>query len=477
MPFCYNMTARYRQKGRPMEQNTQLQRSQRMGTEPEGKLLLSMAVPMMLSMLVQALYNIVDSIYVSRVAEDCLTALSLAFPAQNILIGLATGTGVGVSTMVSRALGAGDKKQANRVAGNALFLSGCCWLLMVVFGVFAAKPFIHSQTTSESIRAYGDIYMQIVAIGSLFVYVEICFERLLQSTGQTKLSMWAQIIGAASNIILDPFFIFGWCGLPAMGTAGAAIATVLGQFLGALSGLIFHRRKNKELRLSVADFRPDKRIISEIYRIGFPSILMMGIGSITNYLMNGILIAFTSTAVAVYGAYFKLQSFFFMPVFGINNAMIPVIGFNYGAGKKERIYRTNRYAVLYAFCCMLLGFFAFTFLPKTLLGIFSPSEQMLFIGVPALRRICIHFPVAAFCIVAGSVCQALNKSMFSFISSILRQLVVLVPAAWLLSRTGDVNMIWWCFPIAEVMSAAANGFFLRRAYKDMERTLEARSKS
>ena len=368
-----------------MEETNSLARSRRMGEMPEGKLLLSMAVPMMLSMLVQALYNIVDSVYVAKVSEDCLSALSLAFPAQNILIGLATGTGVGVSTMLSRALGSRDNKLANRVAGNSLFLCVCCWIIMAIFGMFFADAFIHSQTDIESIRSYGDSYLRIVTIGSVFVYFEINFERLLQSTGQTKLSMWAQIIGAVANIILDPFFIYGWCGLPAMGTTGAAIATVIGQAFGALAGFLFHHKHNKEVNIRLSDCRPDGRIILDIYRIGFPSILMVGIGSLTNYLMNRILMAFTSTAVALYGAYFKLQSFFFMPVFGLNNGIVPIVGYNYGARKKERIYRTIRYGVLYAVCILAVGLLLFEAIPGVLLQAFSPSEHMLAIGIPALR--------------------------------------------------------------------------------------------
>ena len=445
--------------------------SRRMGELPEGRLLLQMAVPMMLSMLVQALYNVVDSIYVAQVSEDCLSALSLAFPAQNIMIGLGTGTGVGVSTLVSRALGRRDGEQASRVGGTAIFLSLCCWGLMALFGLFLARPFIYSQTEIESIRGYADSYLQIVTIGSLFVYLEICVERLLQSTGLTRLSMWTQMIGAVTNIILDPFFIFGWLGLPAMGTAGAAVATVIGQAVGAGVGFLFHVRRNLELPIPLRAIRPHGRIIREIYAIGFPSILMMCIGSLTNYLMNRILIGFTSTAVAVYGAYFKIQSFFFMPVFGINNGLIPIIGYNYGARKRERIYRSFRYGVLYASCFMLLGFALFQLIPQVLLGMFHPSASMLTIGVAALRRISVHFLVAGFCIVAGSTCQALDRSIYSFFISVLRQLVALIPAAWLLSRTGDVNMVWWAFPIAELMSFAASSFFLRRSFRRMEETL------
>ncbi len=443
--------------------------SSRMGEMPEGKLLLTLAIPMMLSMLVQALYNIVDSIYVSRVSEDCLSALSLAFPAQNIMIGLGTGTGVGVSTLVSRALGSRDERLASRTAGTAVALGVVCWVLMALFGIFGADWFIRSQTDIESIRSYTDSYLRIVTIGSLFVYQEITVERLLQSTGQTTLSMWTQMVGAVTNIILDPFFIYGWCGLPAMGTAGAAIATVIGQAMGTAVGFIFHFKKNRELPIHLRDIRLPWPIVRDIYRIGFPSILMVAIGSVTNYLMNIILIGFTSTAVAVYGAYFKIQSFFFMPVFGLNNGIIPIIGYNYGARKKERIYRTIRYGVIYASCFMLLGVACFQLIPQVLLGIFSPSETMLAIGVPALRRISLSFLLAGFCIVAGSACQALDKSMFSFFVSVLRQVVALIPAAWLLSLTGDVNNVWWCFPIAELMSLAASIFFLRKALKDMEK--------
>lgn len=448
--------------------------SRRMGEMQEGRLLLKLAIPMMLSMLVQALYNIVDSIYVSMVSEDCLSALSLAFPAQNIMIGLATGTGVGVSTLISRALGRGDREEASKTAGTAIFLCFCCWALMALFGIFGADGFIRSQTNVESIRTYADSYLRIVTIGSLFVYLEVCAERFLQSTGLTKYSMWTQIIGAVTNIILDPFFIFGWCGLPAMGTAGAAIATIIGQAFGAFFGFLFHIRRNREVPLALRDISPVGRIVRRIYQIGFPSILMMGIGSITNYLMNIILGAFTSTAVAVYGVYFKIQSFFFMPVFGLNNAMIPIIGYNYGAGKKERIYRTIRFAVMYATFFLVLGFLVFQLFPAQLLSIFSPSETMLAIGVKALRRISWHFIFAGFCIVAGSACQALDRSLYSLFVSILRQVVALIPAAWLLSLTGDVNNVWWCFPIAEIVSVIASAFFLRSALRGMEKSLSER---
>ena len=445
--------------------------SSRMGEMPEGKLLLTLAVPMMLSMLVQALYNIVDSIYVARVSEDCLTALSLVFPAQNIMIGLATGTGVGVSTLISRALGRHDPKQASKVAGNALFLCVCCWALMFFFGLFGADWFINTQTDDPAIRAHAKSYLKIVSMISIFVYFEICFERFLQSTGLTKYSMWTQIIGAVINIVLDPFFIFGWCGLPAMGTAGAAIATVMGQAVGTAVGLLFHLKYNKEVAIDLKYLAPSGRIIGAIYRIGFPSILMMCIGSVTNYTMNRILIGFTSTAVAVYGAYFKVQSFFFMPVFGLNNGLIPILGYNYGAGKRDRIHRSIKYGVLYAAVFMVAGCIIFELIPDILLMAFSPSDEMLRIGVPALRRIAIHFPLASFCIIAGSACQALDKSFLSLITSCMRQLIALIPSAYLLSLTGNVDNVWWCFLIAEFMSLIFSAFFLRKTLHDVDKTL------
>ena len=447
--------------------------SARMGQMPEGKLLLTLAVPIMLSMLVQALYNIVDSIYVAQVSEDCLTALSLVFPAQNIMIGLATGTGVGVSSLISRALGADDRERAVRVAGNALFLCLCCWAAMFIFGVFGAQWFVNTQIDDAAVRDYAGSYLRIVSMGSVFLYFEITFERFLQSSSLTKLSMWTQMAGALTNIVLDPFFIYGWCGLPAMGTAGAAVATVLGQAVGAGLGLFFHLKHNKEVPLGLKFIRPKGRLIGEIYEIGFPSIIMMCIGSLTNYIMNLLLVSFTKTAVAVYGAYFKLQSFFFLPVFGINNGLIPIIGYNYGAGKVDRIHRTIRYGVLFAAVFMLLGLALFELAPGLLLSAFNPSAEMLDIGTHAMRRIALHFPIAAFCIVAGSACQALNKSMFSLITSCMRQIFALIPAAYLLSLTGDVNNIWWCFLIAEIVSFIFSFFFLRKAMRDADRRLRA----
>ena len=448
--------------------------SNKMGIAPEGRLLLSMAMPIMLSMLVQSLYNIVDSMYVARMSENCLTALSLAFPAQNIMIGLATGTGVGVSALISRSLGAGDPRRAGKVAGNSLFLAACCWLLMVAFGLFGSRWFVYTQTTDAVIREHTLSYLNIVSIASLFVYLQIAAEKLLQSTGRTKLSMWTQMFGAVINIVLDPFFIFGWCGLPAMGTAGAAIATVIGQAGAAGLGMFLHLRKNREIHIHLRDLIPEWHIVRDIYKIGIPSILMMCISSFTNFSMNRILIGFTPTAVAVYGSYFKIQSFIFMPVFGLNSAIIPMVGYNYGAAKPQRVYRTIRFGVMYAMSLMCFGLLLFQLIPGTLLQLFAPSAEMLAIGIPALRIISIHFPIAAFCVVAVSACQALDKSLYSMFCSLLRQLVVLVPSAYFLSLSGNVDRVWWCFPIAEIMAAVAGAFFLWQAIKGMKKNLAQR---
>ncbi|MBE6969767.1 MAG: MATE family efflux transporter [Ruminococcaceae bacterium] len=449
--------------------------SRKMGEQPVAKLLITMALPVMFSMLTQAFYNVVDSIYVSRVSEDCLAALSIAFPVQNMLIGLATGTAVGVGTLISRALGAGDNRRADKVAGVSIFLMFCCWALLATFGIFFAESFFNAQTDMESIRQSGTVYLRIVCIGSIFAYGEIGFNRMLQATSLTRLSMWGQLVGALTNILLDPFFIFGWCGLPAMGTAGAALATVIGQATGAAVAITLNLRKNKELTFRLKDIRPDWKIIGRIYRIGAPSILMIAVGSVMNFTMNRILMGFTSTAVAVFGTYGKLQSFAFMPVFGLNNAMVPIIGYNYGAGKKERIYQVLRWAVTYAAIIMFTILLIFQTIPHLLLAAFDASETMLSIGIPALRRISLCFVFAGFCVVAGSACQALDKSFASLLVSILRQVVVLLPAAWLLAQSGDVNMVWWAFPIAEIMSLLASAAFLWNAIRHMEKSLAVKT--
>jgi len=443
----------------------------KMGSMPMPKLILSMSLPMMASMLVQALYNVVDSIFVAQISEDALAALSLAFPAQNIMIGISTGTAVGFGSLLSRALGAGDHKRANRVAGNAILLMVVSWCVVLLFGFFGSEAFIRTQTTSESIAQYGATYLRIVSCFSLGVYCEVGFNRLLMATGRTTLAMSVQMVGAVTNLILDPIMIFGYFGCPAMGVAGAAYATIIGQFVGAGVGIILNIRLNRDLRFSRGMFRPDLPLIRDIYQIGLPSILMVAIGSVMTFCMNKILIVFSSTAVAVFGAYFKLQSFFFMPVIGLNNGVIPIIAYNYGARDLSRIREATRCAIFFAFSIMVVACCIFSFLPHVLLSFFSPSQAMLDIGIPALRIIGLHYLLAGICIPISSSFQALGHAIYSFIVSAARQLVVLIPAAYLLSLTGRLELIWWSFPLAELMSLVVCVFFRKRLMRQVEQEL------
>jgi len=443
------------------------QQENKMGIMPVNKLLLNMSVPMMISMLVQALYNIVDSIFVARVSEDALTAVSLAFPIQTLLIAVGAGTGVGVNALLSKTLGEKNYETANKTAVNAIFLAFMSFLLFVVIGLTVVKPFYLSQvkTTESDIYTMGVQYLSIVCICSFGVYAQFVFEKLLQSTGRTFYSMLSQLAGAVTNIVLDPILIFGMFGLPKMGVAGAAIATVIGQCVGATVGIFFNFTRNKELTISFKGFRPDGRIIGRIYKVGVPSIIMQAIGSVMTYSMNLILIQFTSTATAVFGVYFKLQSFFFMPVIGINNGMVPIIAYNYGAGKRTRIVKTIKYSMCYAFLLMFLGFLTFELIPGGLLGMFDASEEMLAIGIKALRTIGVHFLIAWYCIIAGSVFQAVGNGVYSLIVSVARQLVILIPAAYILAGIGGLDFVWWAFPIAELMSLCVSTIFLVITWK------------
>ena len=445
----------------------------KMGTMPIGKLVFNMSLPMMVSMLVQALYNIVDSIFVAKLSENALTAVSLAFPLQTLLIAVATGTGVGMNALLSKSLGEHNFKKANKIADNAAFIYAISYIVFLILGFTIVRPFYASQigNADVEIMELGIDYLSTVMIFSFGLFTQIFFERLLTSTGRTIFSMTSQLCGAITNIILDPIMIFGLLGFPKMGVTGAAVATVIGQCVAGIVAGTCNHKYNHDVSLSFKGFRPDIRLIGHIYAVGIPSIIMQSIGSIMTYSMNRILIEFSSTATAVFGVYFKLQSFFFMPVFGLNNGIVPIVGYNYGARKKERIYRTIRYGVLFAVCILAVGLLLFETIPGVLLLAFSPSEHMLAIGIPALRKIAIHFPIAAFCIVGGSVCQALGKSLYSFFTSVLRQVMALIPAAYLLSLTGNVGNVWWCFPIAEVVSACATAFFLRRALQNMDREL------
>ncbi len=439
----------------------------KMGVMPENKLLISMSLPMMISMLVQALYNVVDSIFVSRIDENALTAVSLAFPIQSVLISLGVGMGVGVNALLSRSLGEKDYDTVNKSAMNGLFLSFLNFIVFIFVGLFAVKPFYMGQTDDAQIIGYGMEYLTIVCCFSLGVFFQFTFERLLQSTGRTLATMVTQSAGAVTNLILDPILIFGLFGAPKLGVAGAAIATVTGQFVAAILACILNLKINKEIHFQFRGFRPSLDTIKKIYVVGLPSIIMQSIGSIMVYGLNQILIAFSSTATAVFGVYFKLQSFIFMPVFGLNNGVVPIVAFNFGARKRARMIKTIKLAAIYAFFIMLAGTAVFQFFPEGLLRMFNASDNMLGMGVPALRIISVHFPVAAYCIVVGSVFQATGYAVYSMIVSIMRQIVVLLPAAFLLSLTGNVNNVWWAFLIAEAASFTVTTICLIRINRNV----------
>ena len=440
----------------------------KMGVLPVGKLLLGMAAPIMISMLVQAFYNVVDSIFVSRLSENALSAVSLAFPLQNLMIAVGGGTAMGMNALLARSLGAKKQNDADRAANTGVFLALMSFVIFAVVGALGARAFFEVQTDVEEIVNYGTDYALICLCCSIGIFMQFCCERLLQATGRTSLAMWTQLVGAVINIILDPILIFGMFGMPRMEVAGAAVATVIGQIAAAIIGIILNIRHNPEIHLSFKKIRWHGPTVRQIYRIGVPSIIMQCIGSIMNFAMNMILIGFTTTATAVFGAYFKLQSFVFMPVFGLNNAMVPIISYNYGADKSDRVKKTVKLSILTAVIIMALGVLAFELIPDTLLSMFNPSAEMLAIGEPALRIIGCHFLLAGFCIVAGSVCQAIGNPMYSLIVSVCRQLFVLLPAAWLLSQTGQLVLVWLAFPIAETVSLLMSAFFLRKTLKAVE---------
>ena len=447
----------------------------KMGTMPMNKLLLSMALPMMISMLVQALYNIVDSVFVSMINENALTAVSLAFPIQSLMIALSTGTGVGINAVLSRSLGEKNQENVNKAAENGVFLAIVSYVLFLIIGLLIAKPFYLSQTKNEEIVSYGVTYLTIVCICSIGMFTQMTFEKLLQSTGRTMYTMVTQSIGAVINIIFDPILIFGLFGFPKLGVAGAAAATVFGQAVAGTLAILFNVKVNKDIQLDFRKFRPDKMMIGKIYAVGVPSIIMQAIGSVMTYGMNLILIQFTSTATAVFGVYFKVQSFIFMPVFGLNNGMVPIVAYNYGAGSKKRVKHVTRLSITYAVSIMLIGLLVFQIFPDKLLAMFNASENMLAIGVPALRIIASTFIVAGVCIALGSVFQALGYGIYSMLVSLARQLLVLLPAAWILARlgqsVGNDNLVWLSFPIAELVSLAVTLLLFVRLYRKVIRAL------
>lgn len=458
-------------KNQQHNDNQQITTENKMGTMPVGKLLIQISLPIMISMFVQALYNIVDSIFVAKLSTDALTAVSLAFPIQNLMISAGVGTGVGINALLSMRLGQKDNKAVNQTALNGVFLVIITIVLFIILGLTIPHAYLKSQTSNMQIVELGTDYLEICMIFCFGLFLAITFERLLQSTGRTVLSMISQLAGAITNIILDPVMIFGLLGFPAMGIKGAAWATVIGQITGALISIILNIKINKEINFNPKGFKPQSKIIIDIYKVGIPSILLGSIGSVLTYLLNLILGAFSTVAIAVYGVYFKLQSFVFMPVFGLNNGIVPIVAYNFGAKYKKRIIDSIKMCAIVALAIMGLGTFIFEVFPGQLLAMFSPNEEMLEIGIPALRIIAIHFPIAAIGITFTSVFQAFGRGFLSMCVSFIRQIFALLPSAWLLSLTGNINNFWWAFVIAELFSLIACIFAMKNVYKTQIKNL------
>ena len=440
----------------------------KMGTMPVNKLLISMSLPMIISMLVQAMYNIVDSVFVAQISENALTAVSLAFPLQNLMIAFAGGTAVGVNALLSRSLGEKNQDHVNQTAVNSVFIFLVTAVIFMIAGLTLSNLFFNVQTTNTEIVNAGTQYSMIVVGCSIGLFCQFLFERLLQATGRTLFTMVTQGLGAIINIILDPIFIFGLCGFPKMGVAGAALETITGQIIACLLALFFNLKFNHDIHFKFKRFRPNAHIVKQIYSVGIPSIIMQSIGSVMTFGMNTILITFSTTATAVFGVYFKLQSFVFMPVFGLNNGMIPIIAYNLGAKQKKRMFDTIKLAMIYATGMMIIGVIFFETIPQTLLGFFNASEAMIKIGTPALRIIAIHFIFAGFSIVCSATFQAVGKGTYSLLTSLIRQLLVLLPCAYVLSLTGNLDLIWLCFPIAEIFSAVTSFILMKRTRRHLE---------
>lgn len=444
----------------------------KMGVMPINKLIITMSLPMVVSMLVQALYNVVDSVFVSRLSEDALTAVSMAFPMQNLMISVAVGIGVGINAMLSRSLGEKNFDAANKTAENGIFLELIGYILFLLIGIFITKPFFLAQSASDEITAMGIEYTGICLIMSFGIFMQIASERILQSTGRTVYTMITQTTGAVINIILDPILIFGLFGMPKMGVAGAAAATVTGQICAAIFATVLNIKCNPDVHISFKGFRPETKYVRTILAVGVPSIIMSSVGSVMTFGMNKILITFSSTAVAVFGIYFKLNSFIFMPVFGLNNGTVPIISYNYGAKNKKRLTKTIKLAIVYAVTMMLAGLALFQLIPDVLLRLFDASDHMLEIGVPALKVISLSFSFAGICIVISSCFQALGHGFLSMFVSIVRQLIVLLPSAFILAKLGGIHAVWWSFNIAEIFSLSLSLIFYRYIYNKTIRPLE-----
>ncbi len=453
----------------------EVQAENKMGTMPVNKLLVNISLPMVISMLVQALYNIVDSIFVAQIDEYALTAVSLAFPVQNFMIAVAAGTGVGVNALLSKRLGEKRFQEVDLTANNAVFLALCNYLFFLLIGIFFSGIYFRMQTDIPEIIEYGKVYMFICTALSFGMFGQFCFERLLQATGRTVCTMITQTTGAVLNLIFDPILIFGLFGFPKLGIAGAAIATVFGQIMAMLFGFYYNKRKNTEISLSLRQIRPEKKTLKQIYEVAVPAILMQSIGSVMTFFMNKILLGFTSTAAAVFGVYFKLQSFIFMPVFGMNNGLIPIVAYNFGAGYKERILKVTKSSSIAAVVIMLIGLLTAELIPDKLLLLFNASGQMLEIGIPALRILSLCYVFAGVSVVASGVFQGLGKGVYSLVLSVIRQIVILIPAAYLLSLTGKLTAVWFSFPIAEFVALVAAIFYLKYITKNLDQLIANRT--
>ncbi len=453
----------------------EVQAENKMGTMPVNKLLVNISLPMVISMLVQALYNIVDSIFVAQIDEYALTAVSLAFPVQNFMIAVAAGTGVGVNALLSKRLGEKRFQEVDLTANNAVFLALCNYLFFLLIGIFFSGIYFRMQTDIPEIIEYGKVYMFICTALSFGMFGQFCFERLLQATGRTVCTMITQTTGAVLNLIFDPILIFGLFGFPKLGIAGAAIATVFGQIMAMLFGFYYNKRKNTEISLSLHQIRPEKKTLKQIYEVAVPAILMQSIGSVMTFFMNKILLGFTSTAAAVFGVYFKLQSFIFMPVFGMNNGLIPIVAYNFGAGYKERILKVTKSSSIAAVVIMLIGLLTAELIPDKLLLLFNASGQMLEIGIPALRILSLCYVFAGVSVVASGVFQGLGKGVYSLVLSVIRQIVILIPAAYLLSLTGKLTAVWFSFPIAEFVALVAAIFYLKYITKNLDQLIANRT--
>ena len=449
------------EKGMPVTEN-------KMGYMPIRPLMISMSLPAIISMTINALYNIVDSYFVARISEDALTAVSIIMPLQMMIIAVGVGTGVGINSLISRRLGARRQEDADKAATTGILLGVCNWLVFVLVGLLLPGAFVSAYAKPGTyIYEAATQYLMIVFCGSFFIFVQVNLEKILQATGNMKAPMICSMSGAITNVILDPIMIFGLLGFPKLGVVGAAIATVIGQVVGFTIGVcILFGGKNHLVNIRFKGFRPEKRIIKEIYQVALPSIIMQSIASVMNVLYNMILVAYSTTAVAVLGVYFKIQSFVFMPVFGLNQGVLPIIGFNYGARNKERVKEARKEGIRLALFFMVIGLILFQTIPDKLLLIFDASPKMLEYGVPALRIISLNFIPAAFGIMNGTVFQATGHGVYSLICSFIRQLVGIVPFAYLLAKIGGVTLSWFSFPIGEVLGLIYSFAMLNKLMKN-----------